>query len=126
MHQQQQAARAYHTVARRTASPRDLEASLLSRSAANLQRIREDWSLAETELRPALRLNRRLWNVFLNAATRQESPLPPAMRQNIASLGLFVLRHTMKVEVRPEPARLEILIAINRQIAAGLRSSAST
>lgn len=126
MHQQQQAALAYRAVAQRTASPRDLEASLLSRSAANLQRIREDWSLAETELRPALRYNRRLWSVFLNAATNPESPLPVAIRQNIASLGLFVLKHTMKVEVRPEPPRLDVLININREIAAGLRSSAPT
>ncbi len=40
---QQQAALAYQQTAKKTASPRELEASLLSKSAAQLQRIRDDW-----------------------------------------------------------------------------------
>jgi flagellar protein FlaF len=120
--QQQHATQAYQTVAKRIASPRDLEANLLSKSATNMQRIREDWTLAEAELHQALRFNRKLWNVFLNSATRDDNPLPKGVRQNIANLGLFVLKHTIKVEARPEPARLDVLININREIAAGLRA----
>ncbi len=121
---QQHATQAYQTVARRTVSPRDLEANLLSRSAANLQRIRENWQLADAELTVALKFNRKLWNVFLNSAMREDNPMPAPIRQNIANLGLFVLNHTMKVEVRPEPARLDVLININREVAAGLRAGA--
>lgn len=119
---QQHATQAYQTVAKRTGSPRDLEANLLSKSALNLQRIRENWDLAATELVPALRYNRKLWNVFLNSATQDENPLPAAIRQNIANLGLFVLNHTIKLEARPEAAKLEVLININREVAAGLRA----
>lgn len=120
---QHHATQAYQTVAKRTGNPRDLEANLLSRSATNLQRIRENWQLADAELPVALKFNRKLWNVFLNSAMRDDNPMPAAIRQNIANLGLFVLNHTMKVEVRPEPARLDVLITINREVAAGLRSA---
>ncbi len=121
---QQHATQAYQTVARRTGNPRDLEANLLSRSATNLQRIRENWQLADAELPVALKFNRKLWNVFLNSAMRDDNPMPAPIRQNIANLGLFVLSHTMKVEVRPEPSRLDVLININREVAAGRRASA--
>ena len=119
---QQHATQAYQTVAKRTGSPRDLEANLLSKSASNLQRIRENWELAEAELHNALKFNRKLWNVFLNSSTRDDNPMPAAIRQNIANLGLFVLSHTLKVELRPEAGRLDVLININREVAAGLRS----
>lgn len=125
MPQQQHATQAYQTVAKQIASPRDLEANLLSKSATNMQRIRENWTLADAELPHALRFNRKLWNVFLNSATSDDNPLPKAVRQNIANLGLFVLKHTIRVEAKPEPARLDVLININREIAAGLRSRAA-
>ena len=121
---QQQATQAYQTVARRTGNPRDLKANLLSRSAANLQRIRERWELADSELHGALRFNRRLWSVFLNSATNEASPLPVAIRQNIANLGLFVMSHSLRIETQPDPARLDVLITINREVAAGLRAGA--
>ena len=47
---QQHATQAYQTVAKRTGSPLHLEANLLSKTALNMQRIRENWDLAETEL----------------------------------------------------------------------------
>ena len=123
---QQHATQAYQTVAKRTGSPRDLEANLLSKSAVNLQRIRENWDLADAELAGALKFNRKLWNVFINSAVREENPLPASIRQNIANLGLFVLSHTIKLEARPEPSRLDVLININREVAAGLRAAPTT
>jgi flagellar protein FlaF len=120
----QQAAQAYQQVAQRTSNPRDLEATLLSRSAAELQRIRENWENANGELAAALRYNRRLWNVFLNSATNADNPLPQAIRQNVANLGIFVMKHTIKTEAKPEAGKLDVLIRINRELAAGLRAVA--
>ena len=76
-------------------------------------------------LRPSLRLPSRYsgLRVHCRSATRDENPLPTAIRQNIANLGLFVLSHTIKLEARPEPSRLDVLININREVAAGLRAS---
>jgi len=117
----QQAVLAYQQVARRTVSPRDLEANLLSRSAANLQRARDAWGDRD-EFRAALRFNRRLWNVLLTSVTREDNPLPAAIRQNVANLGLFILNHTIKLEANPQAQKLDVLININRELAAGLRT----
>ena len=121
-----QGAAAYQVVAKQVSAPRDLEANLLSRSAANLQRVRDNWDQAQGELREALRFNRRLWNVFLSSVTRPESPLPRSIRENVANLGLFVLKHTITAEVSPQASKLDVLININRQLAAGLRAAAET
>jgi flagellar protein FlaF len=120
---QQQAAATYTQVAKRTGTPRDIEANLLSRAAAQLQRVHDDWDQFRNELRPALSFNSRLWRVFLTSVTREDSPLPVGIRQNIANLGLFVLSHTLRLEASPEAHKLDVLININREIAAGLRAA---
>ena len=120
-----QATQAYQQVAKRTASPRDLEANLLTKSAGNLQRIRDDWDSAQDELHSALKFNRKLWTVFLSSATRDDNPLPQAIRQNIANLGMFVMSHSIKLEANPQASRLNVLININREIAAGLRAASA-
>lgn len=122
---QNSAALAYQQVGKQTVSPRVLEANLLSKSAAQMQRIRDDWDNSNTGLNAALLFNRRLWNVFLNSATSDESKLPPALRQNIANLGLFVMKHTIATQTRPEARKLDVLITINRELAAGLRASSN-
>jgi len=122
---QNQALQAYQQVARQTVPPRDLEANLLSTAAAHFQRIREDWELLASELPTALLFNRKLWTVFLTSVTDPESQLPQPVRQNIANLGVFVLSQTAELQVSPAPEKLEILIKINRELAAGLRGSAA-
>jgi flagellar protein FlaF len=122
---QHQAALAYQQVAKRTGSPREVEANLLSRSAANLQRIRENWEASQGELYGALKFNRKLWNVFLTSVTRNDSPLPKPIRENVANLGIFVLKHTLRTEANPQANKLDVLININRELAAGLRTAAA-
>jgi flagellar protein FlaF len=46
--------------------------------------------------------------------------MPRNVRQNVANLGLFVMNHTVAVMKDPRPERLNSLININREIAAGL------
>ena len=118
-----QGAAAYQQVARQTTSPRDLEANLLSKAAANFQRIRDNWDLNQGELHGALRFNRRLWNVFLSSVTRPDNPLPKPIRENVANLGLFVMKQTLAIQSRPEARKLDVLITINRELAAGLRAA---
>jgi flagellar protein FlaF len=122
---QHQAAKAYQQVSRQTTSPRDLEANLLSKSASNLQRMRDEWdSIPRKDLALALQFNRRLWTVFLNSASRDDSPLPADLRQNITNLGVFILNHSLSLQITPAPQKLDVLININRQLAAGLRAAA--
>ncbi|RYG99280.1 MAG: flagellar biosynthesis regulatory protein FlaF [Alphaproteobacteria bacterium] len=118
---QNSAAFAYKTVGAQTVSPRVLEANLLSSAAGKLQRCRDDWDNTRHELTSALLFNRKLWTVFLGSVTGEESQLPKPLRENIANLGLFVMKHTLTVLSEPEARRLTVLININREIAAGLR-----
>jgi flagellar protein FlaF len=122
---QNQAVQAYQQAARQTVAPRDLEANLLSTAAAHFQRIRNDWDLLASELPVALKFNRKLWTVFLTSVIEEESQLPLPVRQNIANLGVFVLSQTAELQVAPAPEKLDILVKINRELAAGLRGAAA-
>jgi flagellar biosynthesis activator protein FlaF len=117
----QNAAHAYGKVAKQTAAPRELEASLLLRAAARLQAIRDSWDSKQSELEPALTFNRKLWSIFVSSVTREDNPLPAEIRQNIANLGLFVINRTLTFGSDRRPERLGSLISINREVAAGLR-----
>jgi flagellar protein FlaF len=121
---QNNAALAYQKVGKQTVSPRVLEANLLSRAATQLQRIRDDWETNRKELSSALLFNRKLWTVFLSSVTSEDSKLPRELRENVGNLGLFVMKHTLATQSHPEARKLDVLININRELAAGLRASA--
>jgi flagellar protein FlaF len=116
----QNAAQAYGTVARKIASPRELEADLLLKAAARLQTVQDTWDKSKPQLNDVLLYNRKLWSIFLTSMTEPDCPLPVEIRQNIANLGLFVVNHTFEVMNSPRPESLRVLININREIAAGL------
>jgi flagellar protein FlaF len=102
------AAQAYQAVAKQTSSPRALEADLLLKAAARLKAIQDNWDTS----RP----------VFLTSVTNQQNPLPTAVRQNIANLGVYVMYETVACMSDPNAdRRIGTLIAINRELAAGLR-----
>jgi flagellar biosynthesis activator protein FlaF len=123
---QQHGAAAYQQVARQTTSPRELEANLLSKSASAMQRVRDNWDTTpRKELAVALHFNRRLWTVFMNSATSDDSVLPIDVRNNIANLAIFIMKQSLELQLTPTPQSLEVLININRQIAAGLRAAAA-
>jgi flagellar protein FlaF len=119
---QNSAALAYQQVGKQTINPRLLEANLLSRAAGQLQRVRDEWDNERAELGAALAFNRKLWTVFLGSVTGEQSELPKSLRENIANLGLFVMKQTMSIQAEPVAGKLTVLININREIAAGLRA----
>ena len=45
---------------------------------------------------------------------------PDGIRQNIANIGVFVMKQTIEMQMDPDPAKLKSLIDINCNIAAGL------
>ena len=93
------------------------------KAAARLQLIKDEWddtSFAEKD--EALTYNRKLWTILVTSATSAESPLPQDVKNNLASLGVFVFKHTMTIMVDPVPEKLSSLISINRNIAEGLRA----
>ena len=60
----------------------------------------------------------RAWRRRLTSSI--EVPLPAAIRQNVANLGIFVFSHTLAIMANPRPESLGSLININRELAAGL------
>lgn len=86
-----------------------------------MQRVRDDWENTYDDLEKVLLFNRKLWNVFLASVMREDNPLPAAIRENIANIGVFVLSQLMDTMAHPHPSKLTSLININRELAAGLR-----
>lgn len=118
------ATQTYQQTAQATVSPRSLEADLLTKAAATLQRIADDWDGRSKELDEALNYNRKLWQIFVAAVTDKANPLPDPIKQNIANLGIFVFSQTYELSKAPAASKLNALISINRDIAAGLRAQA--
>src|SRR4029078_8506062 len=106
--------------AKQTANPRELEADLLLSAAARLHAIHDGWASRRPELDAALVYNRKLWSIFVTSAPSAANPLPAPIRQNVATLGLFVFNHTLAIQADPKPESLDSLININRELAAGL------
>lgn len=118
----QRAADAYRETDKATKPPRQLEAMLLLKAASRLQGLKENWEGNTEALGEALYFNRRLWTIFLSSVAGTDNPLSPEIKNNIASIGAFILHHTITVQRDPAPEKLTTLISINREIAAGLNA----
>jgi flagellar protein FlaF len=105
-------------------------------------RATEAWALTESgrrlalacrggrdAMREALRLNWRLWTIFQADLTvaleAQDRDQQSDVVVNMLTLCQFVDKHTVAALGEPTPERLQVLIDINRNIAAGLRDSLS-
>lgn len=119
------AAQAYASTAKTAkVDQRELEADLFMRAAAKLQAARERFS--ETAVvDEALEFNKRIWAVFLPSIVDRSNPLPPEIKGNLASLGVFVFRRMDEIYAKPAAERIDILVSINVDIAAGLRGQAA-
>ena len=115
-----QAAKAYTRTSETTATPREIEAQALLKAARQLQDVQTNWAGPDTNMHRALLFNRRLWSIFMSAAEANENPQPIHVRQNIANIGVFVMKQTVEMQLNPDPAKLKSLIEINCNIAAGL------
>ena len=114
------AAQAYARTSQTTSSPREIEAQALLKAARQLQEVQSNWAGPGKALESALLFNRRLWSIFMSAAQADENPQPIEIRQNIANIGVFVMKQTVDMQLNPDPAKLKSLIDINRNLAAGL------
>jgi flagellar biosynthesis repressor protein FlbT len=119
------AARTYSKTAKETASPRELEANLLLKAAAQLQAVHDSWRDKPSGLHEALLYNRRLWTVLLDSVIRDDNRLPAQVRENLTKLGMFIMGETFALMTKPKPEQLSSIININRGIAAGLRGKAA-
>lgn len=119
----QQAANAYARASQAALSPRELEAAVLIKAATRLQAISDDWDGRRPELGEALGFNQKLWTILVAEVTREDSPVPHDIKQNILNLGMFTFNRTLSLLAEPQAAKLAALVNINREIAAGLRAT---
>ena len=118
------AAQAYARTSHTTGSPREIEAQALLKAARQLQEVQANWKGPDRNMHNALLFNRRLWSIFMSAAEANDNPNSLEVRQNIANIGVFVLKQTVDMQMDPDPAKLKSLIDINCNIAAGLSGRA--
>ncbi len=101
--------------------PRELEARVLLTAVKRLQALQENWDgYKPEELEETLRYNRNIWMMFVDTAVENKNGHALEIRNNIANLGAFVCKHSLDILAKPEKKKLDVLISINREIAAGL------
>jgi flagellar protein FlaF len=109
-------------------SGREIEAAALSRCAILLSDCEKNWDAPEREVKlvEALRTNQKVWSIFQSELMRKDNPLHRQLKENILNLSLFIDKRTLEVMAYPAPEKLKILIDINLNLAAGLRSNPSS
>ena len=117
---------AYRNVEKATLSQRDLEASVLAKAAMQIQDLRDNWvrDNHDARLEEVLSYNQRVWTFFQAELSVEGNPLPDEIKRNILALSAFVDRRSFEVLAYPAPEKLDILISINLNVAAGLRGEA--
>ncbi|HEX8416055.1 MAG TPA: flagellar biosynthesis regulator FlaF [Methylobacterium sp.] len=120
------AAHAYARTSQSVLTPREAEAAVLLKAANRLQAVRGDWPNQAALLNDALNFNQRVWTVISGAAVEASNPIPDALKQSVGSLAVFVFRTTLDAMIEPTPQKLDALISINHNLAAGLQGNPGT
>ena len=108
-----------------TLTGRELEASVLTRAGLMLKQVQDNWDSADRseKLLEAIRFNQKVWSFFQSELSMPDNPLPQKLREDILNLSLFVDKRLFEVMSNPEKQKLDIIIDINFNIAAGLRAT---
>lgn len=100
-------------------TPRQAEAMAFIKAAVMMEEAKSKYKDKDL-LMQALRFNQLFWTILQADIADPENQLPGAIKANIMSLSLFVDKQVKKVIQSGDPADLDILISINRNLAAGL------
>lgn len=124
---QSNAVKTYQSVLKETLSGRETEARVLTQAALKLIDCQKNWDTPDRNVRldEALRYNQRLWSIFQVEVSKADNPLPAGIKTNIILLSRFVDRRIFDAMAFPSPEKLDIIIKINQNIAAGLRGNPS-
>ena len=121
------AVKSYQSVEKESMSGRETEARVLTQAALKLIDCQKNWNSPDRNrrLNEALRYNQRIWTIFQVEVAKDENPLPTPIKANIFHLSRFIDQRIFDSMAFPEIQKLDILIRINQNIAAGLRGSTS-
>ncbi len=123
----QNAMKAYQSIEKETMSGRETEARVLTQAALKLIDCQKNWNAPnhKQKLDSALRHNQRIWSIFQAEVSKRENPLPDSIKMNVLMLARFIDQRIFDTMAFPDPRKLDIIIKINNNIAAGLRGSSS-
>ncbi|MFZ4855267.1 MAG: flagellar biosynthesis regulator FlaF [Desulfuromonadaceae bacterium] len=118
---------AYTNVQKESLSGRELEASVLSRAGLMLKSVKENWGAPDRDhkLLEAVKFNQKVWSFFQAELSDPDNPLPKNLREDILNLSIFIDKRLFEVLAYPNPDKLAIIIDIDFNIAAGLRTNVS-
>jgi flagellar protein FlaF len=122
---QTQSLKAYESVSNATQSGREIEAAVLTKAAMKLKECQDGWDAPDRDnrLEEALKYNQRIWSIFQSELSREDHELPKKLRLDILRLAAFIDRRIFETMAFPAPEKLNIVININNNLAAGLRGS---
>lgn len=122
---QQHSVNAYTAIQKENLSGRELEASVLSRAGLMLKSVKDNWDAPDRDqkLLEAVKFNQKVWSFFQAELSDPENPLPKNLREDILNLSIFIDKRLFEVVAYPDPDKLAIVIDIDFNIAAGLRTS---
>ncbi|MDZ7628428.1 MAG: flagellar biosynthesis regulator FlaF [Parvularculaceae bacterium] len=113
------ASQGYRNAMLATASPRSIEGAALSRAAADIKAASARIGADHPGYIAALSRNLTLWTRFAADAADSRNGLPPELRAEVIRLATFVRNQTLRLQ-RGEPAEIDVLLEINKNVAAGL------
>lgn len=116
----------YSRVQKSALSDREAEAAALMKAAVMMKQCQTRWNDSDRDanLEKALRFNQRLWTFFQVTLTDPKNPLPQSIKENLLRLSIFIDRRIFDTLAYPSPDKLDILVNINTNIAAGLKGPA--
>lgn len=106
-------------------NPRYTEAWALTQAARRMKEGQDAADFPKSFL-DAIRLNWRLWTIFQAEISSPDNPLPEDVRINMLRLSNFVDKTSVAIIAEPIPGKADVLININREIAAGLFTDPET
>lgn len=114
---------AYRQMQKTTMSNRELEAEVLIKAAFFLKDCQNNWDAKDRDakLDEALKYNQRIWSFFQGELSNPENPLPIKLKEDILGLSLFIDKRIFEVMSFPDRKKLDAIININLNLAAGLR-----
>ncbi len=118
--------KSYQEVEKATLSGRETEARVLTQAAIKLQVCQKNWQDGNLEeLNAALKYNQKIWSIFQSELAKPDNPLPMPIKRDLLKLAGFIDKRIFETMSFPSPEKLDIIIKINQNIAAGLRESAA-
>jgi flagellar biosynthesis activator protein FlaF len=114
---------AYKTAQKTVMSGREIEAAALTQAAMMLTECQKNWDAPgrEAVLHEVLKFNQVLWSIFQAELAQDDNPLPKELRENVLSLSAFVDKRIFDIMASPSPEKLNAVIDINMNLAAGLK-----